>query len=161
MMTETRPALIALAGLLLILLAGCAGQNARQSEQPKEDLFALRQKAAKAYAAGDMKESEKEYAELVKKVPQDADLWFRLGNVYASTQRPAAAVKAYHEALVRQPEMSKAWYNMGIMQLRQAVYSFSQLQVYSSTDDPLYSQSRHLIDGITDIIGGDDDKSGK
>jgi len=156
MMTETRPILITLTGLLLILLAGCATQNIEQEKKPGEDLFALRQEAAKAYTNGDMKQSEKQYTELVKKVPQDADLWFRLGNVYARTQRPEAAIKAYHEALIRQPEMSKAWYNMGIMQLRQAVYSFSQLQVYSSTDDPLYNQSRHLIDGITNMIGGDD-----
>jgi len=156
MMTDYKSSL-PLIGMLLILLAGCAATGPVQEEQAsQQDLFELRQQANQAYKDGDMKASEEKYAELVKKVPEEAELWFRLGNVYARTQRPQAAVKAYREALVREPQMSKAWYNMSIMQLRQSVYSLGQMQVYSDPDDPLYAEGRQLLEGIIDLIGKDE-----
>lgn len=160
-MTENKTICILLISMLM--LAGCTGQMLKQDtpeKKPQADLYQLRLEANKAYMSGDMKTSEKDYAELVKAVPGEADLWFRLGNVYARTQRPDAAIKAYREALIREPQMSKAWYNMGIMQLRQSVYSFSQLQVYTDPDNPLYNEGKHLLDGIIGLIGKGDEHTG-
>lgn len=145
--------------LMIILpalaLAGCASQSI---QQPEVDLFELREQADAAYEEGDMAASEKHYSVLVKEVPGEARPWFRLANIYARTERPGAAVRAYREALIRDPEMTKAWYNMGIVQLREAAHSLNEMQVYADPEDPLYTQSKTLLEGILKLMGDDNDR---
>lgn len=143
--------------VLALILAGCASQSILEQEG-EVDLFDLREQADEAYEKGDMDTSEKHYSALVKEVPSEAKPWFRLANIYARTERPGAAVRAYREALIRDPEMSKAWYNMGIVQLREAAHSFNELQVYADPDDPLYTQGKALLNGIIKMIGDDNDR---
>ena len=142
--------------IIVILAAGmtaCTGLEKKQSvPEQEQDLFQVQKLADEAYQKDDYPEAEKQYTILVKKNPADPLVWFRLANVYARTNRPDAAVAAYREALVRDPELSKAWYNMGLIQLKEAVHSFTQLQVYTKEDQPLYEQSRKIVDGLVDIL---------
>lgn len=136
---------------LAMTLAGCASQT--QKQDTDIDLVDVRGQADEAYEKGDIETSEKLYSTLVKEVPGEAKPWFRLANVYARTQRPDAAIRAYREALVRDPQMTKAWYNMGLMQLREAVHSFSELELYADRRDPLYGQGKTLLKGVLELIG--------
>lgn len=142
--------------VLALALAGCASQSVKQKEEV--DLFDLREQADEAYEQGDMAASEKHYSALIEEVPGEAKPWFRLANIYARTERPGSAVRAYREALIRDPEMNKARYNMGIVQLREAAHSFNELQVYADPEDPLYTQGKTLLDGIMKLIGDDSDR---
>lgn len=144
--------------VLTLTLAGCASQSLQQEQEAEVDLFDLRERADEAYEQGDMAAGEKHYSALIEEVPGEAKPWFRLANIYARTDRPGAAVRAYREALIRDPEMSKAWYNMGIVQLREAAHSFNELQVYADPEDPLYTQGRTLLEGIMELIGDDNDR---
>jgi len=138
-------------------LFGCNNQLLKETEA-KPDAFDLKRMAEQAYDDQDWLNSEKYYTQLVKNIPEDAENWFRLGNVYARTQRPDAAVISYREAVLRDPEMSKAWFNMGILQLKQAASSFDQLQRFVQSADPLYASGRRIFNGILDLIKDDSNK---
>lgn len=139
--------------VLLLALPACAPPGVKPDrEAAKPDMFKLEQDADVAYQKGDLATSEKDYLELVKKIPEEPLHWFRLGNIYARTDRPDAAIVAYREAVLRNPQYSKAWYNMGIIQLRQAANTFNQMQVHTESKDPLYAEGKRLMDDILGII---------
>ena len=137
-----------------LLLGACNSQLTRNNDSLTMDADEMAKLANIAYEENDWGNSEKYYAELVHRIPENPLYWFRLGNVYTSTQRPDAAVTAYREALVRDPKMSKAWYNMGVLQLKQAANSFNQLNMYVDKNDPLYPNSNELLEGIINLIQG-------
>jgi cytochrome c-type biogenesis protein CcmH/NrfG len=141
--------------LLLLLLAACTTQPVVQEQATAQDLFEIEKLAAAAYEGSNWLEGEKHYLVLVEKDPEQSLYWLRLGNIYARTNRPDAAVMAYREALIRDPELTNAWYNMGIIQLKQAAYSFNEMQLYVNPDDPVTSQSQKLLEGILGLIQGE------
>lgn len=137
--------------LLLLVLAGCAGGGAMHrgaAGTEGEDLVQVRADAEAAYAAKDWTVSEKHYTLLAQRVPVEAENWFRLGNIYARTNRPDAAIAAYRETLVREPEHRKAWYNLGILQLRAAAASLEQLQGLPGADDAMTRRSREILEEL-------------
>lgn len=132
----------------LIITSGCSGNSAK-SDEPKQnslrrespgatgqeqqpDTAQILALADAAYRAQDWETAEKHYVEITRAIPKEAHTWFRLGNIYARTDRPDFAVAAYKEALLRDPELTKAWYNMGLVQLRQSANSFLQMRTYSA-----------------------------
>ena len=141
--------------ILLLLLTGCTAlQPMTQQQQPAQDLFETERLASTAYEKSDWLESEKHYKLLVEKAPDQAQYWLRLGNIYARTNRPDMAVVAYREALVRDPKLTNAWFNMGIIQLKQAAYSFNEMQLHIEPDDPVSAESKKLLEGILALIQG-------
>lgn len=143
--------------ILAGLVSACASIPGTKSggEEGNTDMFELERKADAAYQKGDMAASEKDYLELVKKMPEEALHWFRLGNIYARTQRPDAAIVAYREAVLRKPDYSKAWYNMGIIQLKEAANTFNEMQVHTHSDDTLHLEGKRLLEEILKIIKHD------
>lgn len=125
--------------VVLLCLAGCAGSGAGtgQPTGAGEDLLAIRQTAEASYTEKNYLESEKHYRVLAQRVPVEAENWFRLGNIYARTNRPDAAIAAYREALVRAPNNGKAWFNMAILQLGAAADSLAEMQKVADPADPL------------------------
>jgi tetratricopeptide (TPR) repeat protein len=94
-----------------------------------------------------------DYALLVEAMPQDANFWFRYANALARADRPEQAVAAYREVLVRDARYSKAWFNMGIVQLRLAANSFGRMESNVPQDDPLAAQGRHLHTELIRMLG--------
>ena len=92
------------------------------------------------------------YSILVKEIPVEALFWFRLANVYVRTNRPDAAITLYREAVIRDPKFSKAWYNLGIIQLKQTAFSLNEMLIYTDRTDPLYSKAATMLEEIKDII---------
>lgn len=138
--------------LLLPLLSAC--QSMRSEPAPSTDAVAsARQAGESAYAAGEWATAEPHYRTLVAAIPQDAELWFRLGNIYARTDRPDAAVAAYRESLVRDGDLAKAWFNMGVVQLRQAANSFLKMKVHSPAGDPVAARGAATYEAIMGILG--------
>lgn len=103
--------------LHILLLAGCAGfptgsDSSRAEWQRQADWY---------YAQSDWEAAERPCLELTRIEPVGAQDWFRLGNVYAHTDRPRAAADAYTEALKRAPERGDIRFNQALMSLRMAV----------------------------------------
>jgi cytochrome c-type biogenesis protein CcmH/NrfG len=141
--------------LLVLCLSACAGGlGARNKAGEEMDLFQVRHAAEVSYAAKDYAESEKHYALLTQKMPVEAENWFRLGNIYARTNRPDTAIAAYKEALVRAPDYSKAWFNMAILQLNTAASSLIELQKSAPPEDPIVERSRDILKGLQGLIKG-------
>lgn len=129
----------------------------RSEQAPSTSAVAIaRQAGESAYAAGEWAAAEPHYSTLVAAIPQDAELWFRLGNIYARMDRPDAAIAAYREALVRDSDLAKAWFNMGVVQLRQAANSFLKMKVHSPAGDPVAAQGAATYDAIMAILGQQD-----
>ncbi len=129
-----------------------AANNRKTEEQTKPDLVEIRKQADIAYANEDLVTSEKNYAILIKELPEEAEHWFRLGNIYVRTNRPYAAISLYREAVLRDPKFAKAWYNMGIIQLKQTAYSLNEMLIYTDKEDPLYSKAETMLEEIKSIV---------
>jgi len=139
--------------LLLTNLSGCNLTGLKDTEDaPEIDLLELRNEADSAYLNDDLKTSEENYTILVKEMPEEALHWYRLANIYVRTNRPDAAINLYREAVIRDPEFSKAWYNLGIVQLKQTVFSLNEMLIYTDRNDPLYSKAATILEEIKDII---------
>jgi cytochrome c-type biogenesis protein CcmH/NrfG len=101
------------------VLSGCAAQGTLPP-QPHVDVAAEQAAADRAYAAGDMAQAESLYDALTRAVPDDADVWYRLGNARFRLQHPDDAVVAYARAVQLKPDHAQALYNLGVVRLKQA-----------------------------------------
>jgi len=108
--------------------------------------------AEAAYDKRDWRTAEAAYTELTEKVPKEMEPWFRLGNIYARTNRPEAAVAAYKEALVRDAGLAKAWHNMAIVHLRQAANAFLQLRSHVEPESAEDIQADAMYQAIMDLM---------
>lgn len=137
---------ILFSALAAVLLAACAGGNM------KSNLVELRATALQAYMQGDLATAERDFLVLTRRVPGEGESWFRLGNIYARTHRPEAAIQAYQEALLRQYDKPKAWHNMGIVYLREAGNAFTQLLLELDPDDPFYPRIYSLNEAVINLL---------
>ncbi len=140
--------------MLLLTLAACGqlGLKKETEEVAKPDLLELQKQAETAYLNNDMAASERDYNILVQELPEIAEHWFRLGNIYVRTNRPGAAINLYREAVLREPKYAKAWFNLSIVQLKQTAYSLNEMLLHVDNNDPLYTKGKELFDGIQSII---------
>jgi tetratricopeptide (TPR) repeat protein len=140
------------AGLLLslITLAGCAHQAAGPA--PRTDTGALRQCAEAAYRQDNPAESERCYLQLAGTEAMTARDWYRLGNLRARSGRPYLAIQAYAEALTRDPALTDARYNLGLVHMQQAVKSFSAVQQHSQPGAAVFRDSERLRKGMLELL---------
>ena len=138
--------------LASLLILGACNPLTVKEETAKPDLIELEKEADAAYLAGDMETSERHYQVLVAELPEIAEHWFRLANVYVRTNRPVAAINLYREAVLRQPDYAKAWFNLSIVQLKQTAYSLTEMLRYVDVDDPLHKRAYEMLEGIQSVI---------
>lgn len=133
--------------LVVVALAGCksAGPAGPADLPQRSELFQLSNEAQLAYEAGEDAKAEKLYMALLRQTPGDPEVWFRLGNLYARAHRPDAAADAYQRVLSINGNESRAWYNLGIVRLRQGWAALIQANGYSAADTPLYLESEKMI----------------
>lgn len=140
--------------LVLLCLAGCSRQPLKLGRN-HEDVKMIAARADASYENKDWVAAADDYALLVEAMPQDANFWFRYANALARADRPEQAVAAYREVLVRDARYSKAWFNMGIVQLQMAANSFGRMDSNVLQDDPLGAQGRHVHAELMRILGED------
>jgi hypothetical protein len=61
------------------------------------------------------------------------------------TQQPDQAVQAYQQAIVRNPNHTRAWHNLGIVRMRQAMAAFVSSASTAPAEDPMHDVSTHLV----------------
>lgn len=139
---------------LLVINGGCELENVQTAnvETKLTDILENQQRAQIAYEEGNWEVASEEYIALTEKTPNDAEVWFRLGNVFARMQRPDDAITAYRTAIARNPKNAKIWHNLGIIQLRQASSTFVEMQKYVDEDDPLAKRGRFVVNGMAEIM---------
>jgi len=134
-------------------LSACHSLSPKPAARSADTLQATAARAEQSYANADWPAAAAAYGVLVEEKPQDADLWFRYANALARSEQTEQAVAAYREVLARDARYSKAWFNMGIVQLRQAATSFSRMNANVSAEDPLRAQGERAHDDIMKILG--------
>ena len=142
--------------ILVITIAVLAGCNTLDIKPVVTDdstnYIEIEKRADEAYQKEDWNGAEKDYALLAKKVPKNVEPWFRLGNIYARTDRLDAAVAAYREALIRDQKNSKIWHNLGIVQLRQATNTFIEMMQYTDPSDPLNQRAKLMVNAVSNLL---------
>lgn len=126
----------------MILLQGCAGLGDNGQLLPAEsratpELALLNQQAQLADAGGEAAKAEALYKAVLRKTPNDAETWFRLGNLYANNNHPNEAAIAYERTLIADNSHTRAWHNLSVIRLRQAYAAMLQAQITVNADDPL------------------------
>lgn len=135
--------------LLSFVLGGCVAKN----------LTADREQAFLAYKQGDFENASQQLELLVQEVPKDPELWFKLGNSYARAQYPQKAIEAYQNALLRDPGLSKAWYNMGIIQMQAALKTFIDMENYTENTEPVHLRGKKMREGLLLLLQGSGQQS--
>ena len=131
--------------LFLLILGGCAAKTS----------IATQQMALTAYQSGDYDQASKLFEKLTDEIPKDAGLWFKLGNSYAREEKPQQAIEAYQNALLREPDMAKAWYNMGIIQMQIALKTFIDMGKYAQGVDAVSSRGKKMREGLMFLLQDD------
>ena len=171
MLQSTRPfySLAIAMCFVLVVVSGCSrnetvkktqsinavtrgSEELANSDKTQADTAQLLALAEASYNAKDWEAAEKNYVEITRAIPKEAHPWFRLGNIYARTERPEFAVRAYKEALLRDSNLSKAWYNMGLVQLRQSANSFLQMRTYTPENSSAQERAEAMYEAIIDVI---------
>lgn len=105
-----------------------------------------------AYVAENNEVAARGYEEWVRSHPEDAEAWFRLGNLYSKAVRPMDALAAYRAAQKLNPADSRAWHNMGMLHLRMAVESYDGLRRNAAAEDPLVPYADRVLSRILEVI---------
>jgi len=147
---------------ILMSLVACNLQNTKsisanetEAKENLEELIKLKQNAQVAYKNKDWDKAVDYYGALTQRIPNDSEIWFRLGNSYARLNKHGAAIQSYQQALSRDPRNSKTWHNLGIVQLKLATNTFIEMQNNTNADDPLNRRATYVINAITNLLEQD------
>ncbi len=88
-----------------------------------------------AYAEGRMLDAERYYQQLVASNKSLQEAWFKLGNVYLRTGKFKAAVYAYEQCIKTDPTHGKAWNNLSITRIKQAIEVIDVAILRNALDD--------------------------
>lgn len=148
--------------LLLIsavaLQIGCAAikpSSEQVGAETLDQLSQLRHKADGAYKEKDYVSALEYYQSLEKLIKNDAQLYFRLGNTHSRLHQPDLAIVAYKKSLLLNPRLSKAWHNMGVIQLRQSANTWVQMVSESAPDDPLLPKAEFYSREILRVLNSE------
>ncbi|KAF1005831.1 MAG: hypothetical protein GAK28_03052 [Luteibacter sp.] len=147
------------AWLGVVALSGCAGHGTLPADKHGADIAQEQAEAARAYADGDIRRAASLYEDLVGAVPDDADLWFRLGNARFRLQEVDDAVTAYSRATQIDPNHAKALYNLGVVRLKQAQAAMLSSARASQPGDPLRRDGARIAQRLA-RAGDDMDAAG-
>ncbi|MFT6389117.1 MAG: tetratricopeptide (TPR) repeat protein [Cellvibrionaceae bacterium] len=132
------------------LMVGCV-TNLPKPKMTADEIKTSNTIANQAYADKNYKLALFEYLKLSEAIGQDAVIWFRIGNTYARLENNDKAIDAYEKSVLLDPRLSKAWHNMGVIQLKQSVNTWRQMLVYISKDDPLYEKALNLSKKLLEV----------
>ncbi len=136
-----------------VLLAACQSLSGTTELPQRSDLFQLSNDAQLAYEAGEDARAEKLYMAMARQTPGDPEIWFRLGNLYARSNRPDAAADAYQRVLSINGNEPRAWYNLSIVRLRQGWAALIQANNYSAAGDVINQESSQIIEHLEKTPG--------
>ena len=136
-----------------LVLTGCASISFPTTQPMPErevDLVSLNRDAQLAAESGETARAEALYKSLVRRMPNDADTWLRLGNLYARNNKPDEAVGAYQRSLIANNREPRAWYNLSVIRMRQAWAAMLQVQAQESlpANDPLRQQAEEVLNQL-------------
>jgi len=133
---------------LFLLMSACS----TLPEEPEYDAYKLGNEAMEAYNKKDWKLAEEKFGLLISISPSTVENWFKLGNIYARTERPDKAIAAYKEAVLRRPGYKKAWRNLGIVSLRKTTHLYIEMLQHINPDSLSYIRAKKTSEVLLNLI---------
>lgn len=146
--------------LLCVLAAGCGGMETRP-EGGSEEFLKMQREAQAAFDSGENARAEVLYKGLLRAQPNDAEAWFRLGNLYARTDNADQAVNAYLTCLSLNGNDARAWHNLGVVRLRQAWAALLRANTLTAPPEPIHTISAEMIRALEKVPYLSDSAPGK
>jgi tetratricopeptide (TPR) repeat protein len=134
-----------IAGILLVLawpVQPCLAEPEGQADSAQ---------AQRAYDNGQWEEALAHYTRLAQQPLDNAEVFFRLGNLYARLGRLREAADSYEKVLAGNARHAKSWHNLGVVRTRQAIAALGQAQLGSGA---AATPSRRLLDNLEFALGG-------
>lgn len=138
--------------LAVISLTGCSVAT------PGKTVFDYEREASQAYENGRYEIAVNGYEYLVKQVPKDPNFWFRLGNSYGKNGDLNKSAMAYQNTLLRDVTYEKAWYNLGVIQMQQALKTFIDMQKAIPQNSPVQPLAEKKMNGLFLLLGQNPDE---
>ncbi|MCG9747747.1 tetratricopeptide repeat protein [Shewanella sp. Isolate8] len=133
------------------LLGACSSTPQKPEHKGNEQIMAIQSQAEQAYKLAMLDQAESLYLEVLKSVPNYAPAWFRLGNIYTRTNRHEAAIAAYRRCIELEPNNQKAWYNMGLVRIKQSTNVLNTASSQGDADSAVGRQIRALLDALNQL----------
>ncbi len=126
--------------ILMLLASSCATtvpqQQLAKPSPYSDNVFEISAVADRAYKASRWIEAAQHYSKLSELVPQDAYVWFRLGNTYVQQGAYQQAIVAYENSISRNAEQPKPWFNLSTAYLLKAQAAMQKSWSQMRADDP-------------------------
>lgn len=142
--------------VVLAALTACASGARREGASAPEtsdgkatDLVVLEQRAEEAYGEGRLLDAEQLYRTILRRVPNSAHAWMRLGNVHLRSNQLDAAVYAYRQCLQHSPDDARCWNNLALGYVKMAVETIEQSEersIDAESRERLAAFRRRLIE---------------
>jgi len=123
--------------------AALAGVGLYKANLEQADRLYTQKKYQKALVA---------YQKLHETEPKDTHVLFRIANTYTHLKVPKLSIRYYELTLKEDIHMAKAWYNLGVVQMKEAAKTWTAMSKYADRDDPLFKSSKHYSRGMLELI---------
>lgn len=115
---------------ILVFLSGCVQVHENSGGLATTDLDNKSLRNLKSadffYSKGQLTEAEHLFLELLKKHPNYAYAWFRLGNIHARVGQLLLAEKDFQRVIEINPKNGKAWNNLALVRVKQAIIELEE-----------------------------------
>lgn len=126
-------------------MSGCA------TTLPTDESYKTLEKANMLYQRGDWSQAESLYKNISRKLPHDANIEFKLGNIYTKKGKYEEAIISYRKALVREPNSSKTYNNLAIALLMEAEQSFGSAIVHLTPRDSFGARACEMLGEVRSV----------
>jgi cytochrome c-type biogenesis protein CcmH/NrfG len=116
------------------------------------DVYARQRDAVQAYESGGDARAEMLLQGLLRVSPNDPENWFRLGNLYARTDRPKQAVEAFEHSLMLRTSDARVWHNLAVVRIRQAQAAVAQANAAAIDDPALYEKTHRMAEQLQGVL---------
>lgn len=101
-------------------------------------------------------EAERVLLSLSAGAPDNYDVHFMLGNIYVRTGQYPAADRMYRHCIGIDSSLAKAWYNLALLKVKEAMSLVDEGYQRSAVDNPQYEPNFMLLkEGLITAITGE------
>lgn len=136
---------------LSVLLPLIFFQFACSSTDKRPDIYQLVSDADNAYRISEYTRAEMLYRKITQVMPEDANAFFRLGNIYARQNKPEMAINSYREAILRDSGQAKYFNNLAVVFLMQAEHALTLASEKAKPGEQFQHWTRNTLKKVSRI----------
>lgn len=138
--------------VIAVAICGCAASTGGQPVAIREgDLRARLDRADAAFREARLLDAEVLYRELSYTNPTLPEIWLRLGSIYVRQGQLEAAGRAYRDGMRIHAEDGRLWFNLALVQLRQATETLEVSSEILPEDSPYRESIGRLHRALLDV----------